>query len=152
MSGVLPLQAPIGRVLPEWVDSYGHMNMAFYLVCFDRAVDALWPRLGLGREFRARGLGTFAAENWVAYRREVTLGMPLAATSEVLGFDSKRLLLRHRLFHAGEGWESAECEMLFLCVDLSLRKVTEWPEDLRAGFATAVSGGRPQRLALRRGE
>jgi acyl-CoA thioester hydrolase len=138
-------------VKPEWVDHYGHMNLAYYLVAFDLATDALWPALNLGEGFRARGLGTFAVESWQAYRREVLLGMPLAAESEVLGFDAKRLLLAHRLYHAEEGWLSAENEVLFLCVDLNTRRVASWPEDVLKKFAAAKVDRAPQRLALKRG-
>ena len=90
---------PLAVVRPEWVDSYGHMNMAFYLAVFDMATDALWPRLGLGAPFKAKGLGTFAAETWVDYVREVREGMPLDCESEVLSFDAKRLLAVHRMRH-----------------------------------------------------
>jgi acyl-CoA thioester hydrolase len=127
------------------------MNLAYYLVAFDLATDALWPSLGLGEGFRARGLGTFAVESWQSYRREVLLDAPLAAESAVLGHDAKRLLVAHRLFHASEGWLSAENEVLFLCVDLATRRVAGWPEDVLAAFAAARSGAAPQRLALRRG-
>ncbi|ONG46042.1 hypothetical protein BKE38_25770 [Pseudoroseomonas deserti] len=140
----------IGPVRPEWTDHYGHMNMAFYLVAFDMATDLLWPRLGLGPAFRAQGLGTFAAESWVAYQREVLEGMPLAASSEVLAHDAKRLLLRHRLFHAAEGWQSAECEFLFLCVDLEKRKVAAWPDAIQAAFAANQGGAPAKRLSLKR--
>ena len=140
------------RVKPEWVDHYGHMNLAYYLVAFDMATDLLWPDLHLGEGFRARGLGTFAVESWQAYRREVLLDAPLAAESAVLAFEAKRLLLRHRLFHAGEGWLSAENEVLFLCVDLATRRVAAWPDDVLAAFAAARVEEAPQRLALRRGE
>jgi acyl-CoA thioester hydrolase len=140
----------LARVRPEWVDHYGHMNLAPYVGVFDMATDALWPSLGLGEGFRARGLGTFAAENWVAYSREVRLDDPLAAESEVLAHDAKRLLLRHRLFHAGEGFESARCELLFLCVDLGVRRVCPWPADVLAAFADAPTGAPPERLMLRR--
>jgi acyl-CoA thioester hydrolase len=144
-------RAPLVRVKPGWVDHYGHMNLAYYLVAFDLATDALWPALNLGEEFRARGLGTFAVESWQAYRREVLLDMPLAAESEVLAYDAKRLLLAHRLYHAEEGWLSAENEVLFLCVDLNTRRVASWPEDVLARFAAAKVDRAPQRLALRRG-
>jgi acyl-CoA thioester hydrolase len=127
------------------------MNLAYYLVAFDMATDALWPSLGLGEGFRARGLGTFAVESWQGYVREVALDAPLAAESAVLGFDGKRLLVGHRLLHAEEGWLSAENEVLFLCVDLAARRVAAWPDDVLAGFAAAASGEAPKRLALKRG-
>jgi acyl-CoA thioester hydrolase len=138
------------RVKPEWVDHYGHMNLAYYLVAFDLATDVLWPSLQLGETFRARGLGTFAVESWQGYVREVVLDAPLAADSAVLAFDAKRLLIGHRLHHADEGWLSAENEVLFLCVDLTTRRVAAWPEDALAAFAAARVGQAPKRLALKR--
>jgi acyl-CoA thioester hydrolase len=126
------------------------MNLAYYLVAFDLATDALWPELGLGKGFQARGLGTFAAESWQAYTREVTEGAPLAFDSEVLAFDAKRLLCRHTMFHAAEGWQAAENEVLYLCVDLGARRVGGWPEDVLARFAARATGQAPKRLALRR--
>jgi len=139
------------RVLPEWVDHYGHMNLAWYLAVFDMATDRMWPALGLGAPLRAQELGTFAAESWVAYRREVKLGDPLDCDSEVLAHDGKRLLIRHRMRHAEAGWEAAVCELLFLCVHLQRRKVTPWPEEVTPLFARAtVAGGAPPRLSLRR--
>ena len=135
---------------PEWVDHYGHMNLAYYLVAFDMATDALWPSLNLGEGFRARGLGTFAVESWQGYVREVVLDTPLAAESTVLAFDTKRLLLGHRLHHAEEGWLSAENEVLFLCVDLATRRVAAWPEDVLARLAAAKRAEAPKRLALKR--
>jgi acyl-CoA thioester hydrolase len=141
---------PLAVVRPDWVDSYGHMNMAFYLAVFDMATDALWPRLGLDAPFKALGLGTFAAETWVNYVREVREGMPLDCDSEVLGFDGKRLLGLHRMRHAAEGWLAAENEVLYLCVDLSARRVTNWPPAVLERFAAESTGRAPRRLALAR--
>jgi acyl-CoA thioester hydrolase len=126
------------------------MNLAYYLVAFDLATDALWPSLGLGPDFRDRGLGTFAAESWQAYNREVTEGAPLAFDSMVLDYDAKRLLCRHTMFHATEGWQAAENEVLYLCVDLTARRVGAWPEDVLARFAAHATGGAAKRLALKR--
>ncbi len=150
MSETLP--PPLAVVRPDWVDHYGHMNMGFYLVVFDMATDQLWPRLGLGAAFRARDLGTFAAETWLSYVREVREGMPLSCTNELLAYDSKRLLAVHRMHHATEGWLAAENEVLYLCVDLDKRKVTEWPEDILARFASLATGNPAKRLALKRRE
>lgn len=145
-----PGAGPLCVVRPDWVDFYGHMNMGFYLVVFDMVTDNLWPHLGLGPEFKDRGLGTFAAETWVNYVCEVTEGMPLACTSEVLAHDGKRLLARHELIHATEGWVAAENEVLYLCVDMGVRRVTTWPEDVQAIFAGRATGRPAKRLALRR--
>jgi acyl-CoA thioester hydrolase len=139
---------PLARVRPEWVDHYGHMNLAYYLVVFDMATDVLWPKLGLGPGFREHGLGTFAAESWQAYIREVTLGSPLVCDTEVLAFDGKRLLIRHLMRHAEEGWEVAENEVLYLCVDLGTRRVGAWPEDVLARFRAQATGGAAKRLRL----
>lgn len=135
---------------PEWVDHYGHMNLAYYLVAFDLATDAVWPAWGLGPDLRARGLGTFAAESWQGYRRELLLDAPLEAESALLDFDTKRLLLRHRLYHAADGFLAAENEVLYLCVDLSARRVAAWPADVLERFAAVRMTDAPIRLALRR--
>jgi acyl-CoA thioester hydrolase len=150
MPDAAPLPPPLAVVRPDWVDNNGHMNMGFYLVVFDIATDQLWPRLGLGAPFRARGLATFAAEAWVNYVREVNEGMPLACTNEVLAHDGKRLLCLHRMHHATEGWLAAENEVLYLCVDMGQRRVTTWPEDILAGFAALATGNPAKRLALKR--
>ncbi|NKC31272.1 acyl-CoA thioesterase [Falsiroseomonas selenitidurans] len=144
------MRSELGRVRPEWVDHYGHMNLAYYLVVFDLATDAVWPDWGLGPALRAQGLGTFAVESWQAYRREVVLDAPLEADSALLAFDAKRLLLRHRLYHAEEGFLSAENEVLYLCVDLATRRVAAWPDAVLARFALHRVAEAPQRLALTR--
>lgn len=138
------------RVKPEWVDHYGHMNLAYYLVAFDMASDVLWPKLNLGPTFRARGFGTFCAESWQTYTREVVLDMPLACDSELLSFDDKRFLCRHVMYHAEEGWEVAQNELLYLCVDLERRRVTTWPEDVLERCRALATGGAARRLALKR--
>lgn len=137
-------------VKPEWVDGYSHLNMGYYLVAYDMQTDRLWPHLGLGTALRDAGLGTFAAEAWLDYQREMTEAMPIGAESTVLGFDEKRLLVKHRMFHFTEGWTASEHEVLYLCVDLGIRRVTPWPEAVRDIFAGFATGEPAKRLALKR--
>lgn len=148
--GVFRWDAPLSPVRREWVDHYRHMNMGFYLVAFDLQTDRLWPEIALGRALDPLGLGTFAAEAWLDYQREVLEGQELGAESEVLQFDEKRLLLRHRLFHWEEGWTSSAHEVLYLCVDLGARRVSRWPAHVLARFAECATGGEARRLSLRR--
>jgi acyl-CoA thioester hydrolase len=76
--------------------------------------------------------------------------MPLACESEVLAFDGKRLLALHRMRHAAEDWLAAENEVLYLCVDLSARRVAAWPPAVVERFAAEATGRAPRRLALAR--
>lgn len=141
---------PLTSVRPGWVDGYKHMNMGNYLVAYDLQTDRLWPQIGLGPALRQAGLGTFAAEAWLDYQREMLEGMPIGASSTVLAYDEKRLLCRHRMFHFTEGWTASEHEVLYLCVDLGKRKVAPWPQDVLTSFSRAVTGEAPKRLALKR--
>jgi acyl-CoA thioester hydrolase len=149
-NGVFRWPEPLARVKPEWVDGYGHMNMGYYLVAYDLQTDRLWPKIGLGQGLRAAGLGTFAADAWLDYQREMLEGMPIGAESEVLAADGKRLLVRHRMFHWEEGWTASAHEVLYLCVDLARRKVSAWPDDVRATLEAAATGRAPGRLSLTR--
>src|ERR1700722_6979702 len=87
-----PLRTPLQHVLPEWIDSNGHMNMAYYNVAFDRASDNALEQLGLGPAYVASGRGSiFVAENHVIYMAEVVLGDPLRIDFQLLDWDAKRL-------------------------------------------------------------
>lgn len=142
-------------VKPEWIDHNGHMNVAYYVLAFDVGIDLLWEELGLGPAYRARGLTTFAAETWEAYRRELMAGAPISLQATIMAFDDKRLLVRGQLFHAEQGWLSAETEGLFLSVGLAERRVSPWPADVQASFrrfqAAWPDDRPPRRLALRPG-
>ena len=39
-------------VRPEWIDSNGHLNLAYYVVVFDYATDALYKALDIGDAYR----------------------------------------------------------------------------------------------------
>ena len=44
-----PFVSSVMRVEPGWIDYNGHLNMAYYNVLFDRAIDELWLELEIGR-------------------------------------------------------------------------------------------------------
>jgi hypothetical protein len=53
MSEAVPLNLYCARVLPEWIDYNGHMNVGFYSVAFDHATDAFYDYVGLDDRYRA---------------------------------------------------------------------------------------------------
>ena len=74
-----PLDIYRAPVEAAWIDYNGHMNVAYYVLMFDRATDALLDRLGLGAAYRRRtDHSLFVLESHVTYEREVKAGdMPV---------------------------------------------------------------------------
>ena len=69
-----PFEEYTTRVLPEWIDLNGHMNMAYYGVVFDRGNYAAGNALGLGADYIERTThGIFAAETHTLYFRELAI-------------------------------------------------------------------------------
>ena len=135
-----------GVVLPEWIDANGHMNLAYYVVLFDLATDAMYDVLGVGQAYRdATGNSTFTAEAHTLYEREVRVGERVRVVPHLLGADAKRLHYFHEMFHAESGHRVAAQELLALHIDLSIRRVAAFPEDLAARLQLAVRArdGRP---------
>jgi acyl-CoA thioester hydrolase len=126
-----PFVSSTMRVEPSWIDYNGHMNMAYYHVLFDRAVDEGFGLVGLGPDYLAdRNASYFAAEVHTLYRRELTLGDTVRVTLQLIDFDEKRIHYYMEIRHAAEGWVAATSENLSLHVDLGSRKVTPFPENI----------------------
>ena len=128
---ILGVEISRGKVLPEWIDINGHMNVAYYVLAFDLAVDTLWLDFGLSNEhIAANNSSTFAAESHVLYRREMLLDDPYVVTSQILAFDEKRIHQFQRMYHATEGYLAASAEWMNLHVDMTTRRVAPWPENI----------------------
>ena len=110
-------------VRPEWVDYNDHFNMGFYVVAFDLATDTWLDHLGLGAAEKQRdGVTTFTLEAHVNYLRELLGGAPLRFTTQLLGFDEKRIHYVHQMFHGDEGYLAATNELMSLHVSTATRR------------------------------
>ncbi len=119
-------------VRPEWVDYNGHMNVAYYVLAFDHATDALLDRLGLGADYRRRrNCSMFIVEAHVTYDREAMAGEELRFETQVLGHDDKRLHFFHRMIRDADGALAATNELLALHVDMKDRRAAPFPADVR---------------------
>ena len=134
-----PFLSSVMQIEPPWIDYNGHLNMAYYNVMFDRAIDELWLRLGIGQGYRtARNGSTFTAECHVRYLREIHLGDPVQVSILLLAADQKRLHTFEELRHAGEGWLSATSENMTIHIDMAARKTAPFPPDIRARIDTVA--------------
>ena len=147
-----PFVSSTMKVDPQWIDYNGHMNMAYYHVLFDRAVDEAFELVGLGPDYVAeRKASYFTAEIHTVYKRELKLQDPVRVTLQLIGFDEKRLHFYEEIRHATEGWVSASCEVLCLHVDMETKKVTASPDDILANLTVMKASharlARPASLA-----
>lgn len=115
-----PLDVYRAPVEAAWIDYNGHMNVAYYVLMFDRATDVLFDRLGLGAVYRQRTNHTlFVLEAHVTYEREVKEGDMLRIATQLIDADAKRLHLFHTMHHEAAGYRAATNELLALHVDLA---------------------------------
>jgi len=125
-----------GIVKPEWIDVNGHMNVAWYVLIFDLAVDDLWAEFGITDEYIQETNGsTFAVDCHITYQSELLENDPYIVTSQILAYDEKRIHHFQRLYHAGTQVLAATAEWLNLFIDLESRKVSLWPELILANLA-----------------
>ena len=129
-------------IRPDWIDSNGHMNLAYYIVVFDQALDVVFDALDIGTAYRGRtGNSTFAAETHTLYRREVTEGETVRVSSRLLGVDAKRLHWFQEMRHVGSEEIAATLEQLNLHIDMRTRRVAPWPVDRVAALRAATDPG-----------
>ncbi len=126
-------------VRPEWIDANGHMNLAYYVVAFDLATDALYDVLGIGQAYRdTTPYSCFTVETHTLYEREMLVGEKLRVGAQVLARDDKRLIYFHEMFHAETSARVAAQELLALHIDMRVRRVTPFPEDRQAVIDAAL--------------
>src|SRR6266702_7752105 len=131
-----PFVSSVMRVEPGWMDYNGHLNMAYYNVLFDRAVDEAFELIGCGADYvKNRRHSCFTAEVHMRYLRELHAGDAVRVTFQLLDFDAKRLHYFEELRHAEAGWLSATSENMALHVDMAARKTAPFPEQIAAKLA-----------------
>jgi len=124
------------RVEPGWIDYNGHLNMAYYNVLFDRAVDEAYELIGCGLAYVGESRHScYTAEVHLRYLRELHAGDPVRVTFRLLDFDAKRLHYFEELRHAEQGWLSATSENVALHVDMAARKTAPFPQAIAARLA-----------------
>jgi acyl-CoA thioesterase FadM len=135
-----PLALLTDVVHPEWLDYNQHMSEGYYGVAFANATDAFMDFVGLDAVYRARTKGTiYTVEAHLTFLRELKVNDPLRFTTQLLGFDTKRLHVFHHMYHVDEGYLAATMEALLLHVNDKPRVVPMPAEILTNVEATYVA-------------
>ena len=129
-----------GEVRREWIDSNGHMNLAYYIVLFDEGSELFFEALGYGPAYRtAHNHGPYAVETHTLYQRELLAGARVRVTSQLLAADAKRLHVAYEMFCAEDSARAACQEVLYLNVDLAARRVTPFAPGLQERIGAAMT-------------
>jgi acyl-CoA thioester hydrolase len=127
-------------VQPAWIDFNGHMNVAYYLLAFDHALDRVFDRLELGVEYvRGAHASFFVLEAHINYVGEVKEGDPMRFTFQLLDYDGKRVHYFLRMYHANEGYLAATLEQITVHVDMNTRRSAPMPARAEAHFADILA-------------
>ena len=118
------------KVIKEWTDYNGHLNVAFYVRIFDIAADVMLDNFNMGGlSAKKDKKTTFVAEMHTIYNQEVKLSEEVETQVTYIDHDKKRIHYRLSMFHKEKKYLAATNEVLSLYVDLSKRKVVEFERD-----------------------
>ena len=118
------------KVLPEWIDYNGHMNVAYYTLAFDKALDFFFEDvLGIGPSFVEKNKeGPFALKASYNYFSELLEEEIFFVDISILDFDSKRVHLFGEMRKDKSLELSAVFETVLMNMDLSARAVKQYPD------------------------
>jgi acyl-CoA thioester hydrolase len=125
-----PCKTPSRTVPAEWIDYNGHMNVAYYSMAVDQAIDVfLETELGVGESRAARDReGPYALHSSIRFLDELLEGEAFHVTVQLIDHDAKRLHLFCELVRDRDGGIAATIEQLLMNVDLNARKSAPYPE------------------------
>lgn len=117
------------EVPSHWLDYNGHMNVAYYTMAFDNAVDQLLEQeLGIGESHvKAAKTGPYALQANYRYLDELLLGEEFRISAQLIDRDFKRLHIYLEMFKEA-GTPAASCEVFLINVDHNTRRSTQYPD------------------------
>ena len=129
------------KVLSEWIDYNGHMNVAYYTLAFDKALDFFFEDvLGIGPSFVEKNKeGPFALKASYNYFSELLEEEIFFVDISILDFDSKRVHVFGEMRKDKSLELSAVFETVLMNMDLSARKVKQYPDRVLELFSILKS-------------
>ncbi len=120
-----------------WLDDYGHLNEAYYLVPFSTATWALQDRHGIGLDyFKETGVAIYTVETHLRYLAEVRAPAYLEIETLVIGADAKRIWYAHEM-HC-DGVLRATAEFMVLHYNTRESRTTPMPEHVQESLQKDV--------------
>ena len=119
------------KIIKDWTDYNGHMNVAYYVLIFDLfGAEILLNRFHMGEESAKKNKkSTMVVESHITYKQEVKEGDVVDVNLLFFDHDKKRLQYKLEMIHKEKKFLVSTIETLSLYVDLSQRKVAEFEDE-----------------------
>jgi acyl-CoA thioester hydrolase len=100
-------------VQDQWLDAYGHLNEAYYLVPFSNTSWVMQDHFGIGVEYFDRtGCAIYTVETHMRYLNDVRKPALMEIESMILGSDPKKIWFAHQMIVDGTICATAEFMVL----------------------------------------
>ncbi|MDB3888042.1 thioesterase family protein [Candidatus Pelagibacter sp.] len=119
------------KIIKDWIDYNGHMNVAYYLLIFDKyGADNLNTIFKMGEHSaKTTSMSTMMVETNITYNQELKLDDEVDVNLLYFDHDKKRLQYKFEMIHRSKKYLASTFEALALYVDLDSRKVKEFEEE-----------------------
>ena len=126
----MPSYITTTKIIKDWTDYNEHMNMAYYVLIFDKAWEIILERFKMGEHSaKTTKKSTMVVETHTTYNNEVKQGDDVEIVLTHFDHDRKRLHFKMEMYEKSKKTLSATIEMLSLYIDLKQRKVAEFEDE-----------------------
>jgi len=144
-----PLRLHAATVPESWLDYNGHMTEHRYLQVMGDATDAFLAHIGMDEPYRAAGRSVYTVETHIRHLDEVDGGAWLNVETLLLGADTKRLRLLHRILDGDR--LVATGEHMLMHVDTEAGRSSPFGAPLTGRIAAIAALHAPQPLPAEAG-
>ena len=118
------------KIINNWTDYNGHMNLAFYILVFDKGAEEILSKFKMGEQSaKTIKKSTMAVESHTTYNNEVKENEEVDVYLSYFDHDKKRLHYKLEMYEKSKNIISATTEVLSLYIDLNIRKVAEFENE-----------------------
>ena len=118
------------KIIKEWTDYNGHMNLSYYILVFDLGAEVILSKFKMGEQSaKTTKKSTMVVETHTTYNQEVKEGDEVDVILSHFDHDNKRLHYKLEMYDKTKNTLSATTEVLSLYIDLNIRKVSEIEEE-----------------------
>jgi len=119
------------KIIKEWTDYNGHMNVAYYVLIFDLyGAEFLMTKFEMGEHSaKTTKKSTMVVETHITYNQEVKESDEVDINLIYFDHDKKRLQYKFEMVQRTKKYIASTMEILALYVDLDKRKVAEFEDE-----------------------